>query len=175
MPGKPTMSDVAREAGVSVMTVSYTYNQPDRVAAGTREKVAEAAARLGYPGPDAAAELEDEPAAGVASGVGVAAGVGVGVASGEGEGSGEGVASGVGVAVVGVVAVVDAGVASGVGVASGSAVGSGVMCSMSAPSTSGARELKSSEEPPWYTSGSVSRLSGGAAPRALRTRTMWLR
>src|SRR4051794_41960892 len=49
------MSDVAREAGVSVMTVSYTYNQPDRVAAATREKVAEAAARLGYPGPDAAA------------------------------------------------------------------------------------------------------------------------
>src|SRR4051812_28052289 len=49
------MNDVARAAGVSVMTVSYAYNRPDRVAPATREKVHEAAARLGYPGPDAAA------------------------------------------------------------------------------------------------------------------------
>src|SRR4051794_20185185 len=49
------MSDVARAAGVSVMTVSYAYNHPDRVAPATREKVLAAAARLGYPGPDAAA------------------------------------------------------------------------------------------------------------------------
>jgi len=49
------MPDVARAAGVSVITVSYTYNRPDRVAPTTREKVLDAAARLGYPGPDAAA------------------------------------------------------------------------------------------------------------------------
>src|SRR3954462_15586153 len=49
------MPDVARAAGVSVMTVSYTYNRPDRVAPATREKVLAAAARLGYAGPDAAA------------------------------------------------------------------------------------------------------------------------
>ncbi|WP_448628297.1 LacI family DNA-binding transcriptional regulator [Geodermatophilus sp. URMC 64] len=55
MPRKITMPDVARAAGVSVMTVSYTYNRPDRVAPATREKVLAAAARLGYPGPDAAA------------------------------------------------------------------------------------------------------------------------
>ena len=49
------MPDVARAAGVSVMTVSYTYNRPDRVAPATRERVLRAAADLGYPGPDAAA------------------------------------------------------------------------------------------------------------------------
>ncbi|MGK5682524.1 LacI family DNA-binding transcriptional regulator [Actinoplanes sp. URMC 104] len=50
-----TMSDVARAAGVSPMTVSYTYNRPQRVAAETRESVLEAAARLGYAGPDPSA------------------------------------------------------------------------------------------------------------------------
>ncbi len=34
------------------MTVSYTYTRPDRVAAPTRERVLEAAARLGFRGPD---------------------------------------------------------------------------------------------------------------------------
>lgn len=52
---RPTMPDVAREAGVSVMTVSYVYNKPDRVAAGTRARVLAVADRLGYAGPDAAA------------------------------------------------------------------------------------------------------------------------
>lgn len=47
-----TMRQVAVDAGVAVMTVSYTYRQPDRVAAGTRTKVLEAAERLGYRGPD---------------------------------------------------------------------------------------------------------------------------
>jgi DNA-binding LacI/PurR family transcriptional regulator len=55
MERRPTMPDVAREAGVSAMTVSYVYNKPDRVAADTRTKVLKAADRLGYPGPDAAA------------------------------------------------------------------------------------------------------------------------
>lgn len=45
------MADVARAAGVSVMTVSYAYGRPDRVSAQTRAAVREAAERLGYPGP----------------------------------------------------------------------------------------------------------------------------
>jgi DNA-binding LacI/PurR family transcriptional regulator len=45
------MAEVARAAEVSVMTVSYTYGQPDRVSADTRARVREAAERLGYPGP----------------------------------------------------------------------------------------------------------------------------
>jgi len=45
------MADVARAAGVSVMTVSYTYSQPARVSAGAAAKVRAAAAQLGYPGP----------------------------------------------------------------------------------------------------------------------------
>jgi DNA-binding LacI/PurR family transcriptional regulator len=49
------MSQVAARAGVSVMTVSYTYNRADRVSADSREKVLRAAAELGYPGPDPAA------------------------------------------------------------------------------------------------------------------------
>jgi DNA-binding LacI/PurR family transcriptional regulator len=47
-----TMRDVATEAGVAPMTVSYTYTRPARVAAGTRARVLAAAARLGYAGPD---------------------------------------------------------------------------------------------------------------------------
>jgi DNA-binding LacI/PurR family transcriptional regulator len=45
------MADVARAAGVSVMTVSYAYAQPERVSAGARAKVRDAAERIGYPGP----------------------------------------------------------------------------------------------------------------------------
>jgi DNA-binding LacI/PurR family transcriptional regulator len=45
------MPDVAREAGVSAMTVSYTFNRPQRVAEATRRRVLEAAERLGYSGP----------------------------------------------------------------------------------------------------------------------------
>lgn len=49
------MADVARVAGVSVMTVSYCYNQPGRVATRTRDAVARAARSLRYLGPDPAA------------------------------------------------------------------------------------------------------------------------
>jgi DNA-binding LacI/PurR family transcriptional regulator len=49
------MSHVAREAGVSVMTVSYAFNRPERVAEVTRQRVQEAAERLGYAGPDPSA------------------------------------------------------------------------------------------------------------------------
>ena len=46
-----TMAEVARAAGVSPMTVSYTYSQPGRVSASTAAKVHAAAEQLGYPGP----------------------------------------------------------------------------------------------------------------------------
>src|SRR4051794_1069647 len=52
---RPTMAEVARAAGVSVMTVSYAYSQPDRVSAAAAESVRAAAAELGYPGPHPAA------------------------------------------------------------------------------------------------------------------------
>src|SRR4051812_12683664 len=48
---RPTMSDVARAAGVSAMTVSYVYSRPGRVSEPTAAKVRQAARRLGYPGP----------------------------------------------------------------------------------------------------------------------------
>jgi DNA-binding LacI/PurR family transcriptional regulator len=50
-----TLAQVAELAGVSVMTASYTYNQPNRVSDQARSKVLAAAARLGYPGPDPSA------------------------------------------------------------------------------------------------------------------------
>jgi DNA-binding LacI/PurR family transcriptional regulator len=49
------MTDVAREAGVSVMTVSYVFSRPQRVSPGVRELVVQAARRLNYHGPDPAA------------------------------------------------------------------------------------------------------------------------
>src|ERR1700759_2736963 len=48
---RPTLRQVAEAAGVSVMTASYVYSQPERVAPGTAMKVRAAAERLGYPGP----------------------------------------------------------------------------------------------------------------------------
>jgi DNA-binding LacI/PurR family transcriptional regulator len=47
-----TMRQVAADAGVAPMTVSYTYTRPERVAPNTRARVLAAAARLGYAGPD---------------------------------------------------------------------------------------------------------------------------
>jgi len=46
------MTDVARLAGVSTMTVSYAYSRPERVSVESAAKVRAAAAELGYPGPD---------------------------------------------------------------------------------------------------------------------------
>src|SRR3954463_2533638 len=48
---RPTMAQVARAAGVSVMTVSYAYSQPERVSVDAAAKVSAASAKLGYPGP----------------------------------------------------------------------------------------------------------------------------
>jgi len=45
------MMQVARAAGVSVMTVSYAYSQPARVSEQAAAKVRAAARELGYPGP----------------------------------------------------------------------------------------------------------------------------
>jgi len=47
-----TLDDVAATAGVSRMTASYAYSKPDRVAAGTRQRVLTAARQLGFLGPD---------------------------------------------------------------------------------------------------------------------------
>ncbi|MGI5239925.1 LacI family DNA-binding transcriptional regulator [Dactylosporangium sp. CA-139066] len=52
---RATMAEVAARAGVSPMTVSYTYNEPSRVADETRARVLLAAIELGYAGPDPAA------------------------------------------------------------------------------------------------------------------------
>lgn len=49
------MKEVAAEVGVSPATVSNAYNRPDQLSAGLRERVFEAARRLGYAGPDAMA------------------------------------------------------------------------------------------------------------------------
>jgi DNA-binding LacI/PurR family transcriptional regulator len=46
--GQVTIYDVAREAGVSISTVSNALNRPDRVSAATRERVLGAADRLGF-------------------------------------------------------------------------------------------------------------------------------
>ena len=49
------MRQVARAAGVSPMTVSYAYSQPERVSADAAARVRAAAQQLGYPGPHPAA------------------------------------------------------------------------------------------------------------------------
>jgi DNA-binding LacI/PurR family transcriptional regulator len=51
-PPRITMTEVARRSGVSPMTVSYCYSQPDRVAPETLRRVLDVAAELGYQGPD---------------------------------------------------------------------------------------------------------------------------
>jgi LacI family transcriptional regulator len=51
---KPSLTDVAREAGVSIATVSRALSQPDLLRADTLERVRAVAARLGYR-PDRAA------------------------------------------------------------------------------------------------------------------------
>jgi len=50
------MRQVAEAAGVSVMTVSYAYAQPERVSAEAATRVRAAAERLGYPGPHPGAQ-----------------------------------------------------------------------------------------------------------------------
>lgn len=45
---KPTMTEVARRAGVSVMTVSRVFSEPDSVAAETRSRIEQVAADIAY-------------------------------------------------------------------------------------------------------------------------------
>ncbi|MEU4688822.1 LacI family DNA-binding transcriptional regulator [Actinoplanes sp. NPDC023714] len=45
---KPTSSDVAAAAGVSRSAVSFAFNNPQRISAGTRQRILDAAERLGY-------------------------------------------------------------------------------------------------------------------------------
>jgi DNA-binding LacI/PurR family transcriptional regulator len=54
-PRKHTLRHVAEEAGVSIGTASNAFNRPDLISEGLRDRVLEAAARLGYGGPDPAA------------------------------------------------------------------------------------------------------------------------
>src|SRR3712207_9570904 len=49
---RATLTRVARELGVSPMTVSNAYNRPDQLSAALRERVFETARRLGCAGPD---------------------------------------------------------------------------------------------------------------------------
>jgi DNA-binding LacI/PurR family transcriptional regulator len=49
---RATLKEVASELGVSPATVSNAYNRPDQLSPVLRERVFEAARRLGYPGPD---------------------------------------------------------------------------------------------------------------------------
>ncbi len=48
LPRRPTIHDVARESGVSVATVSYALNRPERISEGQRLRVLETVAALGY-------------------------------------------------------------------------------------------------------------------------------
>jgi DNA-binding LacI/PurR family transcriptional regulator len=49
---RTTLAQVARELGVSPMTVSNAYNRPDQLSADLRRRVLQTARRLGYAGPD---------------------------------------------------------------------------------------------------------------------------
>lgn len=49
---RATLKEVAAAVGVSPATVSNAYNRPDQLSPELRERVFEAARRLGYPGPD---------------------------------------------------------------------------------------------------------------------------
>lgn len=63
----PSMSDVARHAGVALGTVSNTMNNPDKVSEATRRKVQAAIAELGFIRNDAARSL----ATGTSSTIGI--------------------------------------------------------------------------------------------------------
>ncbi|MBB6099843.1 DNA-binding LacI/PurR family transcriptional regulator [Deinobacterium chartae] len=52
---RPTLKEVAAAVGVAPSTVSNAYNRPDQLSEALRERILEAARRLGYPGPNATA------------------------------------------------------------------------------------------------------------------------
>jgi len=49
---RSTLESIARQLGVSKMTVSNAYNRPDQLSPELRERVLGAARELGYPGPN---------------------------------------------------------------------------------------------------------------------------
>ena len=53
--GKVTLQSIADRVGVSRMTVSNAFSRPDQLSSDLREKILEAADKLGYVGPDPAA------------------------------------------------------------------------------------------------------------------------
>jgi DNA-binding LacI/PurR family transcriptional regulator len=53
--GKVTLQSIADEVGVSRMTVSNAFSRPDQLSADLRARILDAAAELGYVGPDPAA------------------------------------------------------------------------------------------------------------------------
>lgn len=57
MPQKVTMADVAREAGVSMMTVSRAINNKDGISEATRQRILEIVDKLGYRPSDIARSL----------------------------------------------------------------------------------------------------------------------
>ena len=57
MSPRVTLQTIADELGVSRATVSNAYNRPDQLSPALRERILEAATRLGYHGPDAAARM----------------------------------------------------------------------------------------------------------------------
>ena len=58
--GRPRIADVAREAGVSKTAVSFAFNNPSRLAAGTASRIREVAETLGYR-PNPVARLLTQP------------------------------------------------------------------------------------------------------------------
>ena len=58
MPKSATIKDVAAAAGVSPSLVSFVFNGKNRVGAQTRERVLEAARKLGYKPAEAPQRLE---------------------------------------------------------------------------------------------------------------------
>src|SRR3954467_11786104 len=52
MAARPTLATIAKELGVSRMTVSNAFNRPDQLSPELRERVLTTARTLGYAGPD---------------------------------------------------------------------------------------------------------------------------
>ncbi len=54
---KLTLKDVAQKLGVSTATISNAFNRPDQLSASRREQILEACQRIGYHGPNKAAQI----------------------------------------------------------------------------------------------------------------------
>ena len=59
--GRVTLQTIADQVGVSRMTVSNAFSRPDQLSSDLRERILEAADKLGYVGPDPAAPLCANP------------------------------------------------------------------------------------------------------------------